>query len=267
MAFAFCDRMIHQYRTQGYVIFRQIIPASLLKDLRRATARVHDIARTRSGPQAQRLQPLNRHLSPEELKPVYAYAELPPLVDAIQKVLTPRHRLSNGLDRLGVLLEPAEKPWVTAWHRDIRATSNVPDVEEFLRVTVDPLWFNQVNCPLYEDGCTWFVPGSHLRTFDLPGETAAASASIADVEGYEERERAGVEYCQAMPGAIRAAMDAGDFMLYNPNAWHLGNYLPDRKRVTLHDWAPNPELIDWYDRWGKAQKAKAEQDAKAAAKA
>lgn len=267
MPFEFRDEMIARYRSDGYVIFRQIIPPSLITDLRRATARVHELARGKSGPQAQRLQPVSSYLNEQEMKAFRDYASLAPLIDAVQKVLTPRHKLSNGMiDRMGLLLEPAEKPWWTVWHRDIREESQgsnlgstvLPDVEEFRRITVDPLWFNQINCPLYEDNCTWYVPGSYLRRFDLPGETAAAIAPHPPESAtFEERERAGIEYCERMPGAIRAAMNAGDFMLYHPNGWHLGNYLPGRKRVTLHDWAPNPELVDWYDRWGKARAAAA----------
>ncbi|MBI2190409.1 MAG: phytanoyl-CoA dioxygenase family protein [Planctomycetes bacterium] len=260
MAFQFCDRMIHQYRSQGYVIFRQILPASLISDLRRSTARVHDLARQKSGPQAQRLQPIRSCLNDSEMKAFQDYMNLPALVDAVQNVLTARHKLGNGsADRAGLLLEPAEMPWCTSWHRDIRESSDVPDMEEFRRVNVDPLWFNQINCPLYEDNCTWYVPGSYLRPFDLPGETEAAGAMphFDAAVSFEERERRGLEYCQGMPGAVRASMDAGDFMLYHPNAWHLGNYLPGRKRVTIHDWAPMPELVDWYQRWSQVRQRKA----------
>ncbi|MCX5661490.1 MAG: phytanoyl-CoA dioxygenase family protein [Planctomycetota bacterium] len=263
MPFEFRDEMIHRYRSDGYVIFRQILPPSLIRDLRKAAARVPEIARGKSGPQAQRLQPIASHLTAEEMKPFLDYATFPPLVEAIQRILTPRHTLSNGkADRMALLLEPVEKPWWTGWHRDIREDGDrataMPDLEEFRRITVDPLWFNQINCPLYEDNCTWYVPGSYLRRFDLPGEKAAAEHPMpGETATDEERERAGVEYCQRMPSSIRASMDAGDFMIYHPNGWHLGNYLPGRKRVTLHDWAPTPELVDWYDRWSKARAAAA----------
>lgn len=257
MAFKFCGSMIHHYRTQGYVIFRQVLPISLVRDLRRATATAPDQARKRHGPQAQRLQPVGDY--DLDFKPFMDYMTLSPLVDAIQKILTPRHTLSKGdAGNMGLLLEPAELPWCTAWHRDIRETHGVPDVEEFRRITADPLWFNQINCPLYEDSCTWYVPGSYLRQFDLDGETAASAARPFDEsDDWMTRERKCVEYCQSMPHAIRASMDAGDFMLYHPNGWHLGNYLPDRKRVTIHDFAPSPELVDWYDRWGKAKASRA----------
>jgi len=242
--------MIQDYRTQGYVVFQQILPPSLLRDLRRATEKVHQYAREKGGPQAQRLQPIINY--DIDLKPFYDYAQLPDLVDAIGRVLTPRHQIARGeLKRTGLLLEPAEKPWCTRWHRDLRETSNVPDVEEFRRINSDPLWFNQINCPLYEDNCTWYVPGSYLRV-DLPKEVTAAASPLPPEDAlYEERERKCLEYTQAMPGAVRLCMDAGDFALYHPNGWHIGNYLPDRKRVTIHDYAPTPELLDWYDRWQK----------------
>lgn len=262
MAFHFCDSMIHHYRTQGFVIFRRILPVSLVRDLRRATAQAQSVAREKHGPQAQRIQPIRQYAQAIDLKPFEDYANLPPLVDAIHKILTPRHMLSNGhCDRLGLLLEPAQSPWCTAWHRDIRESHDVPDVAEFRKINVDPLWFNQINCPLYEDNCTWYVPGSYLRLFDLQSETAAAAnePTFAQDAPVEERERRCLEYCQSMPQAIRASMDAGDFMLYHPNGWHLGNYLPNRNRVTIHDWAPMPELADWYDRWAKAREAKAKE--------
>jgi len=258
MGFEFRDSMIGDYRTQGYVVFRQILPPSLIADLRRATAGAHELARERSGPQAQRLQPIAAF--DLDLEPFRRYADLPDLVDAVSRVLTPRHRIgANDFFRAGLLLEPAEMPWCTRWHRDLRETSEVPDVEEFRRVNRDPLWFNQINCPLYEDNCTWYVPGSHLRD-DFPAEAAAAEAPLpAEDASWEERERGCLEYTQNMPRAVRLCMDAGDFALYHPNAWHTGNYLPGRKRVTIHDFAPTPELLDWYERWSqkRAEVAKA----------
>ena len=176
MGFTFCDSMIHDYRMQGYVVFRRILPPSLIKDLRRATEKAHEYAREQHGPQAQRLQPIENY--DIDLKPFQDYADLPALVEAISKVLTPRHTMGH-FNRTGLLLEPAKHPWCTNWHRDIRETSNVPDVEEFRRVAHDPLWFNQINCPLYEDNCTWYVPGSYLRA-DLPDEGAATERPLLD---------------------------------------------------------------------------------------
>ena len=249
MAFTFCESMIHDYRHHGYVVFRQILPDSLLADLRRATEPTAELARAQHGPQAQRLQPISDH--DIDLKPFEDYAALPALVDAIARILTPEHQIGRGgWWHTGILIEPAERPCCTAWHRDLRETSNVPDVDEFRRICCDPLWFNQINCPLYEDTCTWYVPGSHLRTFDLPGETAAADAALPDDDADRETaERGCLAYAQGMPGAVRLQMDAGDLAFYHPNAWHIGAYRPEAKRRTIHGHAPTNEMLDWYRRW------------------
>ena len=34
-----------------------------------------------------------------------------------------------------------------------------------------------------------------------------------------------------------------------PNGWHIGTYVPYRKRATLHDGAWKQETRDWYKRW------------------
>ena len=59
--------------------------------------------------------------------------------------------------------EPAEEPWCTGWHRDITAESNGVDPEEFQRITLDATFFTQVNCALYTDCSTWYVPASDGR--------------------------------------------------------------------------------------------------------
>lgn len=254
MAFTFCDSMIHDYRTQGYVVFRQIVPVSLLRDLRRVTATAQQQVRAKHGPQAQRMQPLPDY--DIDLKPFQDFETLPAIVDAVSKVLTPRHIVEG--QKIALLVEPAEKPWCTNWHRDITIESNVPDREEFRRVQHDPLFFNQINAPLYEDNCTWYVPGSYLRE-NLPGEQQVSESTprFADDVTNDERERVNLDYCRSMPRAVRLSMDAGDFAMYHPNGWHIGNYLPDRKRVTIHAFAPSPELLDWYKRWFAMRAAKA----------
>ena len=109
--------------------------------------------------------------------------------------------------------------------------------------------FNQLNCAIHEDHCTWVVPGSHLRG-DLPRESARfpnGSMRGPELEGksYEERERICLEYCESMPGAVCLHLNAGDFALYRNTLWHLGSYVPYTKRATLHDVIDTPEFIEW----------------------
>jgi ectoine hydroxylase-related dioxygenase (phytanoyl-CoA dioxygenase family) len=248
MPFMFDEQMPQQYRDDGYVILRQIIPPSLVGDMRRVLEDAPALARENGGPQAQRLQPLVKNGI--EMKPFEDLAALPELVAAIASVLSPEHRFGlGGFDRLGVFVEPAEKPSRTDWHRDCDGLS-MKRTGKHRALRQEPYWFNQVNIPLLEDTCTWYVPGSYARD-DTPEEPiAAAPPTFADDASYEELERGHLDYSRAMPGAIRVSMDAGDFLLYHPDGWHIGVYLPDRRRLTLHDYAPTPELKDWYQRAG-----------------
>ncbi len=246
MGYEFSYQSIEEYHTHGFTVFRQILPPALIADLRRVTDDAREMARERSGAQAQRLQPVASYELDQQ--PFRDYAELPELVDAIARVLSPRHRHGNR-EILGVLLEPAELPWCTAWHRDWRDNMPGLDIPMWERSLADADLFNQVNCALYEDNCTWVVPGSHLR-LDTDDEQAlyprgAIPGAPTDGLTYEERERAGLEYCRAMPHAARLYLDAGDFALYRNTLWHLGNYAPHLKRATLHDSADTPEFAEW----------------------
>ena len=87
MAFAFSDHHIDEYRTQGYTVFRQILPPSLVADLRRVCDEARDLARQQRGPQAQRLQPIADF--PLDQQPFADYVALPVLNDALHRLLSP----------------------------------------------------------------------------------------------------------------------------------------------------------------------------------
>ena len=240
------------YREHGYTIFRGIVPPALITDLRHMAEDARVIARRLEGPQAQRLQPLGEHV---DLSAVRAFAALPELAAALASVLTPRHHL-NDPAKMALLFEPAEKCWATMWHRDWRHQMSDEQFEQvfgvgrWARLMGDLNYFNQINCALYEDTATWYVPGSHFRARDTPEEVRAAkSADRAAVENWKkqrteaEQERFLHDYCSAMPGAVQIMLNAGDLLLYRNLAWHLGSYLPYRKRATLHGNATTPEFI------------------------
>src|SRR5690349_19724726 len=157
MSFKYSERHRADYFHHGYTIFRGILPSSLVGDLRRMAEPAKVIAREKYGPNAQRLQPLAGHGL--DLKAYQDYTELPVLVDAIHKVLSPQHNLI-GTKRGAILFEPAEIPTFTGWHRDITEHSPGVDPEEFKRITMDATFFTQINCALYTDVSTWYVPGS-----------------------------------------------------------------------------------------------------------
>ena len=243
--FSFFDAHIEDYFTLGYTVFRQILPPTLVTDLRRSCERALELARETRGPQAQRLQPVG-HFDLDQ-QPFVDYAELSELRDAVERVLTPRHSYGDG-SQLGVLFEPAELPYCTAWHRDWRDNARL-ELAKWDAGFSDINLFNQSNCALYEDSCTWVVPGSHLRR-DLPREAGRfpeRPIETPELEGMTslEREYACLGYVASLPGGVQLHLQTGDFALYRNTLWHVGNYVPYRKRATLHDMVDTPEFSEW----------------------
>jgi len=246
--FQFSERYIEEYRTQGYTILENIVPPSLINDLRRECDKGREQVRVRNGGQTQRFQPVSAF--DVDQKVFQDWCDLPAVHDAVGRIVTAGHK-SYGTERLCVLLEPADEPWCTYWHRDWR--DNVPGLkmEEWINVFRDEDIFNQANCALYEDSCTWVVPGSHSR-HDSQAEIARfpdRPILDLDLQGLTgaERERACLEYCRSMPGAQRLFLEAGDYCLYRNSLWHLGNYATSKKRATLHDNIMTPAFQKWWD--------------------
>lgn len=253
MSWSWSERHIEEYHRQGYTVFEAILPAALIADLRRASDAARTLARERSGPQTQRLQPVFSF--DIDHGPFAAFAELPELVDAVRRTLSTKHTYGHR-DGLGVLLEPAEQPWCTPWHRDWRDNIYGFDLARWETDFRDVDLFNQLNCALYEDSSTWVVPGSHLRG-DLPREAARfperpIGGPALDGLDSASRERSCRQYCASLPGAIPLHLAAGDFCLYRNTLWHIGSYVPYRRRATLHDFIDTPAYRDWREREGGA---------------
>jgi hypothetical protein len=245
MAFSFSARHLEEYGRDGATVFRQILPPSLIADLRRACA--VGVAHVRAGgdPQQQRFDPAA--IPGIDPRPFADYRELPDLVDAISRLLSPDH----VVDAPSVLINPEQMPWCTYWHRDWRDNMPGLDIPAWELVQDDADFFNQINCALYEDGCTWIVPGSHARR-DTRSETdrfPTRPIAPPDLTGAtpEEAERIALNYCESMPGAVRLHLDAGDLAVYRSIQWHIGNYVHYRPRATLHGQVMTPRYRAWWD--------------------
>jgi hypothetical protein len=244
MGFSLNDNHFFEFYSLGYTIFRAVLPPALIADLRKASERGAAIIRKKTQANIQRFQPVSAF--DIDQKPYEDYRDLPALRDAFAKLLTPHHRHGN-LDVMGVLIEPSERPWCTNWHRD-----HLHHMEGLNSTTVnyhDINFFNQINCALYEDNSTWFVPGSHLRE-ELPSEIAAFQKPPVpgpNLEGTsaEEAEARCLAYCRRMPGAVQVHLNAGDLAVYRNILWHIGNYTPYKKRATLHDAVDTEEYVAW----------------------
>lgn len=115
--FQFSDQHIEDYQTLGYTVFRGIVPPKLIDELREQCALGAIAARERGGANTQRFQPVSAF--PVDLRPFEEFQNLPEIKEAVSRIVQGEFEFS-GVDTLGVLLEPAEKPWCMHWHRDWR---------------------------------------------------------------------------------------------------------------------------------------------------
>lgn len=236
---------IDSFHRHGYCILCRVVPATLLVDLRRSAEIARAIAHRLRGPDAQRLQPVSTHLDAKDMRPFVDLYALPNLRNALAAILPPSHRLT--VEQIGILFEPQQSPYTTHWHRDARDVNDPQRLAAWEATQNNPDCWNQLNLPLYEDTCTWVVPGSHNRP-DLPGEAAwLKSQSFPDTRPVpvtsEEKEHRALDNIRAMPGGQRVVLDAGDLLLYRNTLWHLGNYTTYKRRATLHDNPMSPEAL------------------------
>ena len=239
------QQLRESFQTNGYCVIRRVVPPSLLAELRQTADIARDLARKLRGPDAQRLQPLSAHLDASAMKPLADLYDVQKLRDSVAGVLSKDFALTT--ERMGILFEPSKTPWTTHWHRDARDVNNAERLAAWEATQNNPGCWNQLNLPLYEDTCTWIVPGSHNRA-DTPGETAwLKSQTVADTRPApvtdEEKEYRCMDNITVFPGGHRAVIDAGDMLLYRNTIWHLGNYTPYKKRATLHDNPMTPEYL------------------------
>lgn len=249
MGFSVEQRHVDSFREHGFCVFEKLVPESLIGELRKTAEKAREVAHSIHDSQAQRLAKISEHLDEATLRPVLDYQALPELHAALDAVLVPGCRPTRDAS-IAILFEPAEKSWCTPWHRDWRDNMPSCNLQTWVDEFFNPKFFNQVNCPLYDDHCTWIVPGSHLR-----GDTEEERTAFPDVpvqwvsspKGADNAriERDCLEHCRTMPGAMQACLAAGDYMLYRNTLWHLGTYSPDCKRATLHDHAAPPAYFDW----------------------
>lgn len=245
MGFHFTEAHREEYFTDGLTVLRDLIPPSLLGELRRESDKGRVIARQQKGGQTQRLQPVYAH---EELdpRPFREFLDLPGLRATVDGILGSGYQTS---DRMAIFLEPEAQAWSTAWHRD---WGDIRGVEwaDFARVRDDLRLMNQFNAALYDDHSLWVVPGSHNRE-NTPEERAVVPdvynghPGIAEGLSETERERALLNFTRSMPGAHQVMLNAGDVAFYRACSWHLGNYVPYVKRATLHDSFPCQADLDW----------------------
>jgi len=252
-----------QFVEDGFIIIKDCIPDDLLQELRVLSEKYRKIARRSYGAQTQRLQPLERYSETAEKQLLDALISLPILQEIVASVLSQHHHIS--MDYLGMMFEPKYLPYCMPWHRDWRDNCQGIDMQAWYDVYRDLDFFNQINCPLYQDQSLWVVRGSHNR-MDTPEEqalfpTRPIMAPYNDIErktnrlgdflnffrkkDYAQRESSCLAHCNMMPQAEKVVLQPGDALLYRNTIWHLGNYMPNEKRATFHTIVTTDRYKEW----------------------
>jgi hypothetical protein len=153
--------MDNQLSLDGFEIVRGFIRTA---DVRRALELVEGlraVVRRSHFVDAQRVQPLKRYLSAEQMAELANAAGFAKLREFLEARVGPG--IDANPDLLGLWIEPARRTYVLPWHRDLRDNSKGLDWKSWYLQMSNPRFFNQFHIALLPDECLWVVPGSHLR--------------------------------------------------------------------------------------------------------
>lgn len=209
---------IEQYREQGYVILRGLLPETEVEALR---ADVRDLVEASASGRGPEMPWINREkrvperlgllLRPGWVRPAFARSLVEgPYLSIAEQILGVPARYSL----FGMLAGGDGKAYLQGWHRDLAPTEGeheLPILERNYRL------YTQTNAPLFPDRYLQIVPGSHLRR-----TTDAERAALA-------RDATGT-----MPGQMTVEMQPGDVAFYYSNLLHRGHNPEGAMRWTMH---------------------------------
>ncbi|HYF50138.1 MAG TPA: phytanoyl-CoA dioxygenase family protein [Planctomycetota bacterium] len=108
------------------------------------------------------------------------------------------------------------------WHRDSQFMTRTDEDEQKMLADGGSLGLGlQLQVALVPSDDVEYVPGSHLR-WDTPEEYAIRKAD--NCRNWRSNN---------MPGAVKAALQPGDAVLFNPMGFHRGRYHVDKLRRTV----------------------------------
>jgi hypothetical protein len=218
MSSTLSDAERDQYRRDGYIIKRGIVPQAEIEALRADVRDLVEHAATGSGPEIPWInkekripERLGQILRPGWIRPSFvASLESGPYLPVAAQILGGETRYSL----VGMLAGGDGKPYVQNWHRDlapIEGEHELAILERGYRV------YTQINAPLFPDRYLTIVPGSHLRRTTEAERKAHAENPTGD-----------------MPGQITVETEPGDIAFYYSNLWHRGYNPTGQLRWTLH---------------------------------
>ena len=207
-----------QYREQGYLILRGIIPQPEIEALKADIRDLVEASARGDGPEIPWInrekripERLGQLLRPGWVRPSFvASLESGPYFSIAEQILEAPVRYNL----FGMLAGGDGKRYVQSWHRDIAPIEGEHELailERNFRI------FTQINAPLFPDRYLTIVPGSHLRRTTAAEREVLARNSTGD-----------------MPGQITVETEPGDIAFYYSNLLHRGFNPTGAMRWTMH---------------------------------
>jgi len=224
------ENLLHQWQTEGYLIVRNLFTPERTAQLRTICDAILEqwrVCNPETGqpggkPEATVMRHLN-HPGYYQEHPAW----LPLLLEAAgdEKVRTLAHTIfqEEPLFRCtSYFFDPLAGSRDGNWHRDSQFSNREDAAEEQVIIGAGAGGRGfQMQIALTPSDDIEYVPGSHLR-WDTPAEYA-----IRKADNWAHNES------NAMPGAIRVDLAAGDGVLFNPMGIHRGRYHVGKLRRTL----------------------------------
>jgi ectoine hydroxylase-related dioxygenase (phytanoyl-CoA dioxygenase family) len=236
--------VLDRWRELGYVVVRNLFPrprverlAAIAEDVLAQWRRRDPQTGNAAGEDATCMRHLNH--------PDYFRTDRPRFIEFMEAVADPRvlgvaSALFEGEIALfrttSLFMNPQRSTTDGNWHRDTQFTTPNEEAEHTqIANGVSRTCGVQMQIALVPSDDVEYVPRSHLR-WDTPEEYAIRKAD------------GGRNNCSnAMPGAVRVALEPGDAVVFNPVGHHRGRYHADKARRTLmltytrrsrppHDW-------------------------------
>lgn len=217
------------WRRDGYIVVRGIYTPERVDWLRDTSERILNQWRARNpetgepgGPETTQIRHINHPAyfrdDPEGLRRMLA-AIADPKIRAICRELFGREPLFRCTT---LWMNPATQQLDGNWHRDSQFLFPDETVEQERIAAAGGISNHiQLQIALVPSDDIEFVPGSHAR-WDTPEEYAIRRAD----GGANNRSN-------AMPGAVRIALEPGDAVGFNAYGLHRGRYHADRLRRTF----------------------------------
>lgn len=218
MEYRLTESEMAQYREQGYVILRGIVPEGEIEALRADVSDLVEAAAEGRGPEIPWInrekripERLGLMLRPGWIRPAFVHSLTNgPYLPIAGQILGAPVRYSL----FGMLAGGDGKPYVQGWHRDLAPTEGEHELAILQR---NERVFTQTNAPLFPDRYLQIVPGSHRRR-----ATDAERAVLA-------RDATG-----EMPGQLTVEAGPGDVAFYYSNLLHRGYNPSGAMRWTMH---------------------------------